>query len=879
MANERLPRSVRRLFRLPWRTAANIAKDVDEELRFHVEMRAAELMASGLDAESATAEAWRSFGNPSAVREHAIAVNAGPMRRARAVEMIASVVQDVRFALRQARRTPLFTLVAVATLALGIGANTAIFSVVHHLLVAPFPFEDSSRLVWITAVDVESNTLIVPDAQAVEAWRARAHSLEAISTIRDNNVELRDGQRVETIKGAAMSATLLPMLGVRPVLGRGFERSDERRGAAPVAMLGYEEWQTRFSGRSDVIGQTITVDSFPRVIVGVAPPGFVVPFAESATPMRVWLPLADSGHVFAIGKVRKGVAMDVVNRELTTIAAQVPGALWGKQTVRVWREQDLWGWLTHGIMLLFAAVGVVLLISCANVANLSLVRAWSRQREFAIRTALGAGRTRLARQLVAECLTIAIAGGAAGLALAWASVRMAIKLRPPNLDVLDQVRIEPAALGWTMLITLGTGVVFGFAPAVFATARGMNHRLNTGARDTEGRSGARVFRSSIIVAEIALSVVLLVAAGLLVRSFRAMENVDLGFEPSGLSAVTVGVGRAIAPSHRRAMVVAFLQRLRETPGIHGAVFAGSLPPTIFASGEGLQPLDGPSSDAPRFPSAGSIDVQPGFFKTAGIRVRGRTFDMDSTGMDSLPPNEIIINERLARRLWPDVDAIGQRVRVGKTTNTVIGVANDLTLPGESGDQSDLQVYTPWFALNVDEAKVVFRSELGDRGITAAVHQAMRSVSPQLSIVRSETSDERLRMMVAPMKFATALVSGFALIALLLAVVGLYGVIAYAVSQRTREIGVRIALGAQPQDIARLVLIRGAALVGVGLLGGLMLSLAGTRLLNAYLYGVAGRDPVTYAAITVLLGAAALFAAYLPARRAMRVDPVVALSAE
>lgn len=818
--------------------------------------------------------------DPSDVREQAIEVKAAVMRRARALESIAGVVHDVRFALRQARRAPLFTGIAVATLALGIGANTAIFSVVHRLLIAPFPFADSDRLAWIAKVDARENAFSLVDASTFDAWRTRAQLLEAISAVRESDVELRDGQRVETVKGGAMSANVLPMLGVRPVLGRGFERTDERYGAPPVAMLGYEEWQTRFAGRSDVVGTIITVDSIPRVIVGVAPAGFIVPFESEVR--RVWVPLGDVvGARTVIGKLRKGVAIDAVDRELTAIAAKVPGNrafYW--ETAQAFREQDLGGgWLRHGVLLLFASVGVVLLIACANVANLLLIRALSRKREFAIRTALGAGRVRLARQLVAECLTTAILGGAAGLALAWAAIRVAVRLRPPGLEVLDQVRIEPTVLGWTMLIAIGTGLVFGLVPAVFATSRRMTDGLKAGSRETEGRRGARVFRSSIIVAEIALSVMLLVGAGLLVRSFRAMDTVDLGFRPTGLTSVTVRVGRAIPRSDRRAMVAAFLQRLRETPGIHGAVIASSLPPDIYANGDGLQAEGRPASDAPRIVTSGSIAAQPGFFKTMGIRVRGRTFDADSIGMDSLPPNEVIVNERLAQRLWPAEDALGQRVRVGKTSYVVVGIAHDITIPGEIGPQWDLQFYRPWFALDGPEAMVVFRTELGDHALGAAVQDAMRSVSAQLSIAGTATSDEELRVMLAPTKFATALVSGFAVVALFLSVVGLYGVIAHAVSQRTREIGVRIALGARSGDIARLVLVRGAALVGAGLVGGLVLSTAGSRLLHAYLYGVSERDPITYVTIVAFLGAASLLAAYLPARRAMRVDPVVALSSE
>ena len=880
MATEGIPRGVRRLFRLPWVNAANIARDVDDELRFHVEMRAAELMASGLDAESAKAEAWRSFGNPSDVREHAVAVNAKVVRRARVLQWLAGVAHDTRFALRQARRAPLFTLVAVVTLALGIGANTAIFSVVHRLLIAPFPFSDSDRMAWIIVKDSSANSISLVSDKLFDAWRTRAHSLESIGAIRGRDVELRDGERVETVDGSAMSAGFLAFLGVHPAIGRSFEPSDERAGAAPVAMLGYEEWQTRFAGRADVIGKSITLDSVSRVIVGVTPASLGSPFSNDP-PKRIWLPLEQGRDaLFVYGKLRKGVALGVVNRELTGIAAQMPGErLSPSESAQALREQDLYQSLRRGILLLFASVGVVLLIACSNVANLLLVRAWSRKRELAIRTALGAGRARLIRQLVAESLTIAIAGGAAGLALAWAAIRVVIRVRPRDLEILDQVRIEPAALGWTMLIALGTGLLFGLAPALFATARGMTDGLKAGARETEGHRGARVFRSSIIVVEIALSMTLLVGAGLLVRSFRAMSAVDLGFTPRGLNSVTVRVGRPVAAPLRRPMLAAFLQRLRQTPGIQSAVFAGEMPPHTGAGGFSIQREDRAQSESSQFELAGLIDAQPGFFKTAGIRIRGRTFNADSTGMDSLPPREVVINERLARHLWPEGDAIGRRIRIGKQVNTVVGVANDITRPGESGDQVELQWYRPWSQLNDDNAEIVFRSDLREAALDSAVHGAMGSVSPQLTVTRRTKSDEELRVMLAPMKFATVLVTGFAVIGVCLSVVGLYGVIAFTVSQRTREIGVRMALGAQSRDIARLVFINGSALVGAGLLGGIVLSAASSRLLQAYLYGVSERDPLTYAVIVVILGAAALLAGYLPARRAMRVDPVVALSAE
>lgn len=879
MANERLPQRVRRLFRFPWRTGASVAQEVDEELRFHVEMRAAELIKAGRDAESAMREAWQAFGTLDDVREHAIAVNAGVMRRAMILEWIAGLVSDTRFAIRQARRAPLFTLTAVTTLALGIGANTAIFSVVHRLLIAPFPFADSDRLAWITIVDPRENSISLVDAQTFNGWQSRAHSFEAISSVGGGDVELRDGQRAEMVQGTTMSANMLSMLGVRPALGRGFTRADEVRGAQSVAMLSHDEWQTRYGGRPDVIGRTIEIDSVARVIVGVGPAGFTVPFGSDAR--GVWLPIGDSaGGRWVIGKLRKGVPIDAVNRELTAIAAQVLGKRMSPwESARAQREQDMYKSLSRGVLLLFASVGVVLLIACANVANLLLVRASSRKREFAIRTALGAGRARLARLLVAESLTIAVGSGAAGLAFAWGAIHAVIKLRPRGLEVLDAVAIEPAALAWTTIIAIGTGVVFGLAPVVFATPTGMTDGLKSGVRDTEGRRDARIVRSTMIVAEIALSVTLLAGAGLLVRSFRSLQNVDLGWNSTGLHSMTIDVGATTPRAQRRAMAAAFLGRLRQTPGIRDVVFASDLPPRTTANGDGLEPADRASSDAPRITSAGVYDVQPRFFATLGMRVRGRTFDADSSGRDSVPPNEVILSEGLAKRLWPNIDAIGQRLRVGKKVSTVVGVANDLTYPGESGPQWDLQFYRPWISTSRRRSPIVFRSELSERALQNAVQAAIRSVSPELSISSSTTSNEELRLNLAPTRFATALISGFAGVALILAVIGLYGVIAYAVNQRTREIGIRIALGAQPENIARLVLVRGVALVGAGLAIGIAMSIAGSRLLQAYLYGVSGRDPITYAGIIAILGAGALCAAYLPARRAMRVDPVVALSSE
>jgi predicted permease len=856
--------------------------DVDDELRFHLDMRAAELIAAGMSPEQALARARQQFGDADDVRRHALAVSVGNRRRARLRELALGLVQDVRFAARQIRRGPLFAGIAVLTLALGIGANSAIFSVVHHLVLAPLPYRDGDRIVQLMQTAGGGNILLATTQSQLEAWRGRARTIEEITTAASREYNVGSGSDRERLAGAAMEPNLTHFLGARPFIGRGFTPNDARPGAAPVVMLGYGLWQRRFAGRADAVGETIVADDTTRTIVGVAPPGLSVPMSEN-TPASLWTPLVSTAaelNGVAFAKLRRGVDVGQASHELTAIAKSVPdqpGMFTTHESVRLMRPRDFLGTeFQRALLFLFGAVGVVLLIACANVANLLLVRSWGRQREFAVRTALGAGRGRLARQLLTESLSLAVAGGMVGLILTWTGLHVFRALRPVRLEELDGVGVEPAVLLWTAAIAMATGIAFGLFPTLFSTGRLASDWLRTGRWTAGGTRAARRLRSSLVVGEIALSVVLLVGAGLLVRSFLAMQQVPLGFDPRNLASFTVRFARGTPEQLWSPTFADLLTRVRALPGIEGAAVAGDAPPAMGVGAGELQ-----AEGAPHAPIRleGFNAVQPGFFHLARIPLRGRSFSGDTTGR-APGPNEAVINERLARRLWPDGNGIGRRLRAGPTAPwlTVVGISGNIAAPGRHGDRYDLQLYVPAMT-GFPSTTIVLRSDRPIDALTPTLRALTAQVDPRLEIRRTASSETEIAALLSAPRFAMALVGTLALAALVLSSVGLYGVIAYAVGQRTREIGVRVALGAEPRDIGRLVLRDGAILALAGLTIGLACAAAAGRMIESFLYGVGHTDAPTYVSIALLLGAVGLLASYLPARRAMQVDPVVALSAD
>jgi putative ABC transport system permease protein len=520
------------------------------------------------------------------------------------------------------------------------------------------------------------------------------------------------------------------------------------------------------------------------------------------------------------------------------------------------------------------------LIACANVAHLLLARAWGRQREFAIRGALGAGRARLARQMMCESAVLSIAGGVLGLVVAVGALKVMIALRPIGFDGLAGVRVEPAVMEWTLGVSVLSAIVFGFGPALFAGARRSGDLLKAGTHVASVSGGARRARGGMIIVEVALSVALLVVAGLLLRSYDALERVPLGFDPQNLSAVRVNVPVSTPKAERSAVFADVLAAIRSIPGIEGASVGGLPLQTGMLLGD-LEPEGGRPAGVSPIRLAGLHAAQPNFFKLAGIKLRGSTFSGDTTGRTPPPNDEIVISQALAERLWPNGDAIGSRMRLNAKSDWkhVVGVADNLAVPGRTGDPYDFQVYQP-MPTTFTALVIVFRQSRPLETLVPAIRRAVTVASHDVAVVTDvRTSDEDLHDILAGPRFSMALLGAFSIVALILSAIGLYGVISYAVGQRTHEIGVRVALGAQPRDVMRLVAWESGILVTVGLIVGLAVAVAASRGIQSYLFGVAPLDVATYASVTLLLAAVALLACSEPARRAMRVDPVVALSAD
>lgn len=906
---------IRRLFRLPVRTPGGARADADAELDAFLEERIASLVRRGLTPAAARQEAIRRLGAPlgevRATLRHSAERREG---RLRLREGLDELLQDLRFAGRQFRSAPAVMAIAVVTLALGIGANTAIFSVIDHLLLAPLPYPNGDRIVMPMRV----NDLWRGDARAertsigvslIQAWQARTHTVEAIAAASEAVFAVRPDGTVDTIPSAPVTPNFLPMLGVRPILGRDFTRGDARPAdQVSVAMISYALWQRAYGGRADVLGRTVQGGGRSLTIVGVTPPGLALPLSQSPAP-DVWVPeplesAANDGNgvllaqptIFAV--LRPGVPVEAASRELQTIAETLPDLVRTHAHVRVLRAQDFVNAReTRALHVLFVAVGALLLIACANVANLLLARAWTRQREFAVRAALGAGRRRLTRQVLTESAVLALAGGLLGIGVAWLALRLIVALRPPVLAQLADVGLEPVVLLWTLGLSVATGILFGAAPAIVARARTVGDVLR---RETRGGSpgvASRRVRSGLIVIEVAMSLALLVSAGLLVRSFADLQRMPLGFEPRGLvyTDVLMGWGR----NRDRKLVIrdAIVARLRTVPGVTG-VAIGTMPGKGYIGGdlEAETDRDGQPIDVPAF---GTVLMSPDYFQVARIAlIAGRLPDSSvltwarTTTAPGLPLSpEVLVNRALARRIAPDGHAVGARVREASNPDrpappgsasaawsTVVGVVDDTRMPDVQGAVAALQLYSV-IPPHLGDVPFVVRTTMSGDVSAPAIKHAIASVDPGLFVRAPLSGDTYLRDGLAPTRFAMALLTVFAVLAVLLAAVGLYGMIAHSVAQRTREIGVRVALGAEAADVARLVLGEAVGLAAVGIALGVAGGVAMTRALRAMLYGVGPTDPLTFVATALILAAVTLLASSLPARRALRVDPTEALRAE
>ena len=881
-----------RSFRLPWRSTASIRRDLEDEMALHIDLRARELEAGGMAPDDARREAWREFGDVRETRRYCERLDRAAEREVRAGEWLRDARQDLAIAVRGMRRNPAFTAVAVITLALGIGANAAVFTVLDAVLLRKLPFPEADRVVTVYEQQPRTGRTHT-DVSAAEylAWRDGQHAFTGIAAYGYGGFIYADGRVPEVIEGRRVTANFFDVLGVRAALGRTFLPGEDAT-ANHIVVLTHGLWQRLFGGDSTIVGRQIRLSDTPYTVIGVLPPTFEFPgespaifrpidFASAlANPQRAW-GFHFLRHAFA--RLKPGATIESARADLTTIAQRLerehPKSNTGHLVTIEPLEQSLVREVRPTILALMGAAGFVLLIACANVANLALARALGRRREIGVRIALGAGRGRIVRQSLTESLALATIGGALGVAIAWWGPRVLLAMYPEALPANVHVAVDGSVLLFAVVVATLTGVVFGLVPALASARHDVAASLRDGARGAAGGRRASRVRGTLAVLQMAFAMVLLVGAGLLVRTLGELQRLDLGFSPERVSWVWVPLA---GPKYQEnEPITAFwdrlLDRLRQTPGIESVSIESSLP-LLGGSGASLaiegRPVDGP------LPGVRYGSVSEGFLETLRIPLKeGRNFSPDDR-----PGTEpvVLINEATAKRFWPDGGAVGARVRLGPDTteawNRVVGVIG-------SHRQESLEEEPPPLALTLYRQNVwgsmtlAVRSSLSVARLDTVVAAAVHELDPGIPLEQVQTLSSVLRSASAQRRFALWLLGGFAAVALALAVVGVYGVIAYGVEARRREFGVRIALGAVPSDVVRLVVRSGAGLAVIGVVVGAVMAVPLTRTLSGLLFGVKALDAPTFVGMAVVLVAAAAVACLLPASRAAREDPSGALRAE
>ncbi|MGH9840034.1 MAG: ABC transporter permease [Blastocatellia bacterium] len=794
--------------------------------------------------------------------------------------------QDLRYGLRMLLKHKGFTLIAVFTLVLGIGANTAIFSVVNAVLLRPLPFPEPERIVrlWESHPPTNLPQFSVAFPNFLD-WRSQNQVFAQMAAYREDGFNLQAGAEPRRVNGARVTVDFFAVLGVLPAAGRAFLPQEDAPGGERVVILSHALWQQSFGGDPQLVGRQLKVDGQACTVVGIMPSGFRFPQDD----VELWLPYAldpkssRTPHFLRVlGRLKPGATLQQVRTELETIAVRLEQAY--PDTNKGWRvfmlplHEAISGQMQTPLYVLLGAVLFVLLIGCANVANLLLSRNAVREREIAIRTALGAGRRRIVRQLLTESLLLALLGGMGALLFAAWAVKLLTTLGPSNIPRLNEAALDGTVLGFTLAVSMLTGLIFGLAPAWQHARLNLNTALKDGARMAGG--SARRLRQLLVVAEIAFALLLLIGAGLMLKSFVRLQQVAPGFDPQ--RALTMEVNLAPAKYARGEQRTAFLQqvleRLRALPGVE---FAGATHrlPLRGNSGMGFQ-IEGRPAPAPgESTNANYRAITPDYFRAMGTPlVAGRTFTEEEAWQK---PSAVIINQKFQRRHWPDENALGKHIKLGGPDGplvTVVGIAADVKESGLDADTA-AGLYLPYVRGPVPRMTLVLRTGPEPLSLAAAASAELRQIDAEQAVSGISTLEQLLSETVAQPRFNAGLLALFALLALTLAAVGIYGVMAYAVAARTQEIGLRMALGAQARDVLKLVIGQGMKLVTFGLALGSLAALGLTRWLKTLLFGVEATDPLTYAVIAALLAAVALVACYLPARRAMAVDPLVALRHE
>jgi predicted permease len=864
----------------------NIPADVDEELLFHIDMRVERNVALGMSPEEARREALMRFGELESVRGDLVDHDQRKYTAERRGEFFSDVWQDLRFGARALRRSPGFAIAAALTLALGIGANAAIFSVLNAVVLQPLPYRQPERLVNIGSGSAGEFIGLRDRLKSMElaAWTSETHPVD-------------DGHEAMRVEGTAITVNTLALLGVRPALGRDFTSSDAILGNNSVLLISHGMWQRMFGGARDAVGKRISVEGVPCTIIGVMPESFHFPSKQSEywqpyafNPRNPGLTWGIGGRKF-IGRLAPNVTLEQARREVADVWPTLrhlnplwdPGESYRKETSVTALQQDIVGTSGPLLWMLFGSVVLVLLIACVNVANLLLARATARERELAVRAALGGGRPRLVRQLITENLLLAGVGGALGIALAFLAVRALIGALPADMPRVEEITVNGTVLAFTATIAVATGFAFGIVPALRATSGGIASRsmIGFGGRTTSGISHIRV-SGALVTGEVALAVLLGVASLLLVRSFVALRSVSPGFETTHVVAARVSVPYSGSLERATEMYRAILSRTAAIPGVQKAAAVDKLPFARAVWGIAVRVQGQYEDNQHSLPDLGHFQqVTPGYFATMGIPLRrGRDFtDLDRTGQEPVA----IISESVARKFWPNEDAIGKRIGYPYDSPwlTVVGIVPD-TKQDSLRDTLSTSIYTPWAQrtrMSAAELWIVARTSGDPAAVGRAIRGIVRDVDRTVPVSDVRTMGAVVSESVRTTRFVTLLVASFATLALVLGAVGIYGVMSYLVSQRAREMGIRLALGASRGAVIGLVVRRAALLAAIGALIGVAASLAATRSLRQLLYGISATDPVTLISVPLVFLAVAALASYAPALRATRVDPSSALRAE